>query len=431
MSDLFTVNSTDEPGVFEVDVPEPTETPVDFHTPFLERASDPDGEDSQHALGAFLTLRIVDQFAKSQLNAVGLGYQISSAFGYLADLSPRTDEVECLEAIAHASQAALRQESTEALFVPLRRYAEELEGQLRLDEAVDVLNTILRVPNPSDHHVVHLFLQRGRVLRVGGRFSSATESYAAAGKAALRHGDTHAELLSRIGRAIVLQFLGNLPAAQQLLHEVRTDAVRLEDRDAEARATHDLAVTASKRNDNAESVKYAFRAFQLYDGDEHKRRALADLGTALQALGHYSAASDAFEIVLSGHVPTAMRIATTLELIELATHTGNRMMFEKRRREIETLDAELPPSSLVDFKMKVGKGLASFGNTETAKKYLRRAVQHAEEYNLNDFLFKAEAALDDLNETPPQAECIWPAEEKFVDDVVSVARELQLLRAAV
>lgn len=435
MSDLFTVNSTAD-GVSQLDVPAPAETPVDFHTPFLERASDPDGEDSQHALGAFLTLRVVDQFVKEDLNAVGLGYQIASAVGYLADLVPRTKEVECLEAVLLAAKVALRDQDVSALIEVMKPYAKELEGQLKLDESLDVLATAIRIAKTSDDRtLIPLLLQRGRSLRIGGRLSQAREAYEVARQLAVKYGDSHAELRSRIGQGLVLQYLGNLPEAHRVLDEVRIDANRMGDREAEAGATHDLAVTAGRRNDHSEAVTYAFNAFRLYEVDRQKKRALADLGTSLQALGHYGAASDAFEIVLAGEIPLSMRIATTLELMGLATLTGNRVMFERRRREVETYLEDLPPSALVDYQVKVGVGLSEFGNCDAGRKHLQRAISYAEEHNLNDYLFKAELALEEIDETERSSDTEFipeqSAPEEFVPNVVSVARELETMRAMV
>jgi hypothetical protein len=217
-----------------------------------------------------------------------------------------------------------------------------------------------------------------------------------------------------------------------MLDDARRDAHERGDLEAEARATHDLAVTAGKRNEYTEAVVYAFQAYQLYEHHQHKMRALADLGVSLQSLGHYGAASDAFEIVLGGEIPNSMRIAATLELIQLATLTSNRMMFEKHRREIQALKVDLPPTALVDFEIKLGVGFAEFGKLEVGKKHLQRAVTHAEEYGLNDLLFRAEAALDEIAQLQKASETVTAitAPEEFVPDVVSVARELRELRVA-
>jgi tetratricopeptide (TPR) repeat protein len=285
----------------------------------------------------------------------------------------------------------------------------------------------------DDTAAISTYLHRGRVLRLAGRLNEASASYAAAGDLALWQGDTHSELLSRIGRGIVLQKLGNLPAAARLFTDVLADARRGGDQDAQARASHDLAVTLHRQNRTAQAVGFAFQAYRLYEERENKQRALSDVGMILQALGHYSAARDAYELVLAQDIPVGMRINTKLELLELEAVTQNRVAFERRRRELAMIGAELPPDAQVDFEIKLGGGLASFGERRQARRHLQKAVQHAEEYRLNDYLFRAETALRELDNdhdsaTPP-APAEVPAWDEHYPEVGAVAEQLHALRA--
>jgi hypothetical protein len=85
----------------------------------------------------------------------------------------------------------------------------------------------------------------------------------------------------------------------------------------------------------------------------------------------------------------------------------------------------------VDFEMKVGIGLARFGNLAAGKRHLASAVKHAEEYNLNDCLFRAEDALEKMTTSSAlyEASTEW-REEADAPDVARVAHELQLIRTA-
>jgi tetratricopeptide (TPR) repeat protein len=423
------------PDVFEIHMRPAEEDSAQLHSAFLERASDPGSQYTEHALGAFLVMRVVDQLGRPRADLSAVHQQVAAARGFIQTLVPRTAEVEHIEAVALAAESVMQLGSDECLWGPLARFACWLEDQLRLTEALDVLETSVRTAQGRRvEQITGIMLQRSRVLRRLGRFSESTASYAAAGERAKILQDTHSELLSRIGRGIVLQLLGNLPGAKDVLEEVRQDAIKAGDRDAEARATHDLAVTCNKMGEDERSVALAFQAFQAYEDAQQKHRALADLGSALQSLGHYSAANDAFEIVLSGDIPVGMRTATTLELLGLASLTGNRVAFERRRRELDEVRSKLPPSTLVDLEMKLGMGLASFDQQGAAKKHLERAIELAEEHNLNDFLFKAEAALDDLNNhsQPPESEdpVGWEDAPQY-SEVARVARELHEIRVTV
>lgn len=409
--------------------PEPAAIPPSFHAPFLERAGG-SAEGGECGLAAFLTMRVVDQFVDANPDREAQAYQIEAALGYVHNLFPKSEEVDFLEQIVQSARAVHDGGAYDLFWCPLAGFATWLERDVRYGEALDVLDTLIRLARGRDDGMVMTTeLQRGRVLRRLGRAPQSTAAYGAAGDLALALGDAHTELLSRIGRGIVLQQLGNLPAAGKLLDQVRREAASGGDRDAEARATHDLAVNHSLQGHPAESVQFAFRAFQLYETAESRYRALGDLATALQTLGHHTAAKDAYELILDGDIPMGMRITTILELLGVASAMDDRVSFERRRREIGELGVELPPDPLVDFEIKLGVGLAAFGQLRAGRGYLKRAIRHAEEYNLNEYLFRAEALLDNLeteirDRATPQVD--WSAR---YPEVAEVAGELHHLRA--
>jgi tetratricopeptide (TPR) repeat protein len=414
-----------------LEIPPPVDVPANLHAPFLERAEPGRNAASEQALGAFLTMRVIDQFADSPREAAALSHQIRATTDFLRNLHPQTNEICHLEQIVSAAETAHQSGETWLLWSPLTTFAAWLERQLRLAEALDVLDTALRVAKSlrDSGAAMSMELQRGRVLRCAGRAREATQAYAAAGELATEHGDTHTELLSRIGRGIVLRQVGNLPAAERLLTEVYDDALALRDRDAQARSQHDLAVNHVLQERPDEAVVAAYRAYQTYDESENKQRALADLGTALERLGHYTAAKDAFELVLAGSIPMGMRVRIVLELLGLAATTQDRVSFELRRREIEAVDAELPPSTMVDYEIKMGCGLVAFGRQQKAKKYLESAIRRAEEHHLNESLFRAETALRDIDaratEKPSAPQHVdW---EQSYPDVSEVADALHAL----
>lgn len=400
--------------IFELEVSTPEHLPANLHAPFLERAEPGGSAASEQALAAFLTLRVVDQFGLEHVDGDALMQQIRATLNFLSNVYPPSTETGHLEQIARAAETAHLTGGCHLLWSPLSTFAAWLERQFRLTEALDVLDTALRAAagQCDEAGIKAVQLHRGRVLRTIGRHSEATEAYAAAGELGTATGDVQTELLSRIGRGIVQRQLGNLPEAAEVFKQVYNDAVIAGNQDAQARALHDLAANYLYQEQPDEAVKCAYQAFELYEESENKQRALADLGTALEHLGHYSAAKDAFELILSRPVSTAMRIRIVLELLGVATTTGDRMSFELRRREIDALDVELPPSTSVDYDIKLGMGLASFGQASKAAKHLESAVALAEEHSLNEYLFRAEALLDNVHEGVVEEE---PVVELSVD----------------
>jgi tetratricopeptide (TPR) repeat protein len=374
-----------------------------FHEAFLARAANAGEQRAKaRALGAFLTLRLVDQFGKvgaPNLGAESLDYQLQAASDFVSQLFPRTVEVNHLTEIVRVAEGVARTESVRILWPPLLAFGYWLEHHLRLDEALDVLDTALRLSDGrTAEEEVATQLQRARVLRKAGRLSEASESYAHAGGLAIALADHRSELRSRIGRAIVLQKTGNLPESERVLREVLADARALGDCDAEAQACHDLAVALALREQFAEAIPFAFRAYELYEHPTHKARALNDTGSLFKELGHYSAAKDALMVTVGGCPSTEVVLRAKLELLDVSALIGDRVSFERWRRELRADRSLMPPDIQVDLATKVGVGLAGFGRTADAEAELKRAIVVAEEHGLGEGLFRAERGLQEVRE---------------------------------
>jgi tetratricopeptide (TPR) repeat protein len=380
-----------------------SDLPSAFHDAFLARAANAGDEHIKTcAMAAFLTLRLVDQLAKAGPSAPGAAsrkYQVKSTSDFVSQICPRTTEVNHLAELVRVASGATQAGFVRVLYPPMLAFAYWLEEQLRLDEALDVLDTALRM---SDGRVadeeIATQLQRARALRRAGRLEEAGEGYAKAGALAIAIADHRSELLSRIGRAIVLQKTGNLPESERVLREVLEDARALGDRDTEARACHDLAVALARRERHAEGVPLAFRAYELYEHPAHRARALSDTGTLLKELGHYSAAKDALTLVVGSRPPTDLLLLAKLELLDVGAQIGDRISFERWRKELAADRDLMPPDVQVDFAMKLGAGLAAFDRSTDALAELDRAIALAERHGLGESVFRAERLLNEVRE---------------------------------
>jgi tetratricopeptide (TPR) repeat protein len=372
-------------------------SPTQRHAVFLERANRP-GAPDRVPLGGFLTLRLVERFADSPIPANGeaLRYQLRGTREFVQTL-PSCDERAILEAVLAGAELALTSDPADSLWSPLRRYAEWLEGELHFAEAEDVLTTALHVfgDTPSTAAAA-AHLELARVLRQRGEFERSLRFYDLAGRMARTLGDDHMERLSRIGHAYTLQKTGNLPASEQMLRDVLAEAAAVGDRDGEARASHDLAVCLVHMGRAAEAAPHAFRAFQLYTQPIQRTRALSDTGQILKALGHLDAARKALLAVLERRPPLEIRLRATVELLDLSALAGDRVSFERRRREMESQYARLPVDEQADLQLKLALGLAQFGHTRAARERLRNLVLFAEEQQLREWLFRAERSLEEL-----------------------------------
>ena len=354
-------------------------------------------------------MRLIDQFSaeRSPPQPDALAYQIRATSDFVRELHPPSVEGNHLLEVVRVADGVRETQNVRLLWPPLLAFAFWLENQLRLAEARDVLETGLRLgAGEVGEEEVAAHLQLGRVLRLSGDFEAARESYVRGGESASRLGDTHSALLSRIGQAIVVRHLGNLPESERMLLAVLRDARHDEDADAEARACHDLSTTHYFMGRLASAVQLAFEAFRLYDQQHRRTRALSDVGMFLKELGHYTPAKRALLLVLEYDPPPESRTRAIVELLDLAALTQDRLSFERWRREAGAVRDHLPADERVEFEIKLGCGLASFERRTEGLEHLRRAVALAEESGLGEQVFRAETLLRELQESYDKP---WPA----------------------
>jgi tetratricopeptide (TPR) repeat protein len=351
-------------------------------------------------------MRLVDQFTTGRPapHPDALAYQVRATREFLNGLQPPTVESNHLSQIVRLSAGIGASDKTRLLWPPLLAFAYWLEQELRLEEALDVLHTGLQLSGQdTGEEDLAAQLQLGRVLRRSGRFSESAAAYAMGGELATGQGDTHSELRSRVGCALVAQEQGNLPEAERILEGVLADARSAGDRTAQAAACHDLGTTHYLMGQLASAVQLTFTAFGLYDQRSQQMRALADTGLVLKELGHYSAAKRALLLVLEHDATPEARVRPLVELMDLGALMQDRLLFERGRRELDQhLDA-LPPDEQVEHEMKLGRGLVGFDRQDEGERHLERAVALAEQYGLGERLFRAEALLEEARERRDQA----------------------------
>jgi tetratricopeptide (TPR) repeat protein len=406
-----------------------------LHEPFLARASEPGAEHGRHALGAFLTLRLADRFRPDEepSHPLALAYQIRATREYLVDLHPQNPEAKHLLEVVRLADAVQKGGARSILWPPLLAYAYWLEEQLHLDEALDAVETALGLNDggaPTEE--VAALLQRGRVLRLVGKFDDARQSYGAARQHAEKLGDTHSTFLARIGDAIVMQKVGNLPGSERALRTILEQARAARDSDAQARAHHDLGAVLLHRDRSHEAIPHLYRAFELYERPAHKLRALSDVGEALKRHGKYSAARDAFLVVLRTGAPDDMRACTMIALLELSGLMGDRVGLARWKREIAVIAGELPAERQADFHLQLGLASLALGQLRTAEQSLRKAIAVAEKHQLNEYSFRAENALQGIvnKSASDRVEPPTVSEAEGSREVVAVAEKLEALRAS-
>src|SRR2546425_8187405 len=192
------------------------------HAIFLQRVSGPEAATTLEARlgqGAFLALRLVDLLApdRAPVSKDAFHYQSVATDRFCRELRAVDTEGAHVHGIAESASDSYRLGDIQLIAPALFAYAHFLEAELRLEEALDVLTTLLVVVGNrlSSTDAVAAQLRFARVHRKLNQFDEADAAYAEAGELATLAGDRHFALLSPVGRADTPLGPGHPPDAQR------------------------------------------------------------------------------------------------------------------------------------------------------------------------------------------------------------------------
>ena len=373
------------------------------HAVFLQRVTDEPATSPEVRLGqgAFLALRFVDLLAPDREPPAPdvFRYQWAATERYCNELAGEGTEAAHLAGIVRATSEAHRTEDVRGLAPALLAYALYLEQVAHFDEAEDVLLTLIRVGGVrlAASDATAAWMRTGRVRRLQTDFDHADAAYAEAGRIADAAGDRQSVLLSRIGQCNVLHFRGNLGEAEQGWRSVLADATAAGLPNVQAQAEHGLGTILHRRGQAHMAAPHVWRAYELYE-DDGALRALGDLGNLLLALGDIVGAERALnEVVRRAALPDLLANAK-IELMHCASYRRDRVGFERwRERALDHFEDALPHIR-ADYHLKVGIGLARFGNYVKAATQMHQALEIASAHGLHDAVFKIERIKNGLRE---------------------------------
>ncbi len=274
-----------------------------------------------------------------------------------------------------------------------------LDAMACYEESLDVLRTLERVARSELRPVdaVTATLRIARVERELGRYDLAEAAYARAGELATASRNSDAALRSRMGRANVLRMRGNLVEAEHLTQAVLVDARNAGEPRAEAEAEHHLGVVLGTGGELHDAVPHFWRAFELYGKDDDAATfAMNDLGVTLSRLGAAAEAEQALLYVVARTVNRANAQNAIIELMQCASFSRNRVGFERYRTLCEKERAQMSPNILADYLLRLGIGLARFGQFDRAAADLTQALQVAQTHHLHEFEFRIERIRAEL-----------------------------------
>jgi tetratricopeptide (TPR) repeat protein len=410
-----------------------------WYDQFLERARDDrsrnDDGAARRALAAYLVLRLAEhRFTLDGSDDARQAYlwQLESTRRYVDELDGASAEARHLAGMVDALSVGDRPPSHSAIRTGLTAFAYFLEHEGRLAEALEVLGLAARSHgasmNPGDFTALALFA--GRLNRLQARWDAANQAYEAAEEAACTTGDANATLRSRLGRAAVLRAQGNLPASRNAVERVIADAQARKLPDVQGSAYADLASVLGLQGYRVEALFANYQAFRLTSDPLLRTRILGDLGIQLADLGHYAEARLAFDIVVDSQTSFMVRANALLELLELESAVGDRLAFERHRSTARDLAERMPPSMSVDYRYKVGLGLARFGQGARARASWQEALELAERHKLNEWYFRLERLLAHLDHCGPGELAIEPPDATRPAELAELAAGLRAYAAS-
>jgi len=389
------------------------------HAVFLQRVTDEPATSPEVRLGqgAFLALRFVDLLSPDREPPAPdvFRYQWAATERYCSELAGEGTEAAHLAGIVRATSEAHRSDDVRALAPALIAYALYLEQEAHLEEAEDVLLTLVRVGGTrlAASDATAAWMRVGRVRRLETDFDHAAAAYTEAGRIAAAAGDRRSVLLSRIGLCNVLHFRGNLGEAEEGWRSVLADSTAGGFVSVQAQAEHGLGTILHRRGQAHDAAPHLWRAYELYE-DDGALRALGDLGNLMLALGDIVGAERALAEVARRATLPDLSANAKIELMHCASFRRDRVGFERwRERALDHFEDALPHIR-ADYHLKVGIGLARFGNYVKAAAQIQQALEIASAHGLHDAIFRMERIKNGLRECEALDHVENPAAEPVV-----------------
>ena len=378
------------------------------HLPFFEEIAsvEDDSADYRAATGGLVVLRLLDSWLEECRSPDDRDEWAIRSVRVAIDQIDDTSPVRAiLGRVVDALEGQAR--SFRTVVTPLMAYAKSLEYDAKWHLAADVYQSILAHTHPIEDSDASIaaHLRLGQCYRVLNEIDKSAKAYECALEIATAVGDMVGVLRARIGEGRIAMYRGNLPHAEEIFDETIQRAIGRELEDVRSSALHGRANVAHLRDDYELAIQFAYQALELAQIPSEKDRLLGDIAVSFLELGVYSAARDAYLVLSATAQEQYARWVATLNLLEIASLTGMRSLFELYERQLA--GQALPPYLATAFEVNRGLAYRNFSDADTARRHLQRAVKLAASYGFSQYLFEAEEALmqlDDVAETRRERE---------------------------
>jgi hypothetical protein len=323
----------------------------------------------------FLVLRLVDLLDPSRRDPVSpdaFKYQLAASARFVRELEHEGFEVPYLLSLIDELPLAFETKEPWRLWTSLCCLSINLQDRERWAEVSDVLETTWHLVNNDwpEGEGLDVALRLGEHYVRIDRSADAARVY----RAAARRAGAGGRRALRVAQTALL-----LPAeaqrAEGRYRRLLREAAGAQDRCAETDVELGLAHALLAQGRAIEAAPHAWRAHQLAEHPVNAGDALLTLATTLESLGALRSAAQAYWSPSLGHPRPTVRWRALAGLVRVLSRLGDRMSFERWRRFGERLGGDMPsPTFEVEFVVEAARGLARFGFSEAARRFLASAA---------------------------------------------------------
>jgi hypothetical protein len=311
----------------------------------------------------------------------------------------------------------------------LAAYGKLLQYEASWSLSRDVYETLVDYAQCIDdeERMLDSMLMVGFSLRMLAQFDDARDAYGHLRETAALLGSEQYLLLSELGFAKIAFERGNLPAAAGMLDQIITEAREEEHVGIRAKALMDRARVAHHLGDLASATILGHQALVHSRDPMERDRILINISVTLMELGLWEQSRDGNLVLIATAQEAVVRWMAQINLMQLAYLERREPMFEHYRREIAGVD--LPPYLEVVYWETSAHGFRIFGRVPESTRAFQRMLAVAERHELNEFVLKAEQALEDVAAVAcPLEDAQRSRASEPPPELVTVARAITELR---
>jgi tetratricopeptide (TPR) repeat protein len=375
------------------------------HLAYIEALADtPEGSERWHSVTAgYAVLQLFEAWVASNCGEVALSaIEMRRVRKRLEAVSERDPMRRCLThlvdvLVSDAPLAGTDERRLRGFRVGrlMAAYGKLLQYEASWALSRDVYQTLINSAHcvDDDERLLDSMLMVGFCHRMLSALDEARDAYGLLRATAAELGSQQYLLMSELGFAKIAMERGNLPAAAGMLDQIITETQAIDHIAIRAKALMDRARVAGQLGDLTTAASLNHQALECSNDPMERDRILVNIGMTLMLLGLWDQARDANLILIATAQEASMQWLAKINLMELAYFERREPTFEHYRREVAEL--QLPPYLEAVYHETCARGYLVFGRPTDSRVAFVRMLAVAENHGLNEFIIKAESALND------------------------------------